>query len=92
MPLGTPLLAGPAALVASMLFVQRASSIGDREAFAAAIVAVAAALRPAMLFSGAILRVLRDSGVELPAGVAGLPSAIAVQLIVDAVRALASQG
>lgn len=45
-----------------------------------------------MLFSGAILRVLRDSGVELPAGVAGLPSAIAVQLIVDAVRALASQG
>ena len=93
MPLGTPLLAGPAALVASMLFVQRASSIGDREAFAAAIVAVAAALRPAMLFSGAILRVLRDSGVELPARVAGLlPSAIAVQLIVDAVRALASQG
>ena len=54
---------------------------------------MAAALWPAMLFSGAILRVLRDSGVQLPTRVAGLlPSAIAVQLIVDAVRALASLG
>src|ERR1017187_5779381 len=92
-PLGTPLLAGPGAIVATMLFVQRASSIGDKAAFAAAIVAVAAALWLAMRFSGAILRVLRYSGVELLTRIAGLLlSAIAVQLIVDAVRVLVNQG
>ncbi|MGO8883483.1 MAG: MarC family protein [Streptosporangiaceae bacterium] len=92
-PLGTPLLAGPGAIVATMLFVQRASSVGDKVAFAAAIVTVVAALWLAMRFSGGIHRVLRDSGVELLTRIAGLLlSAIAVQLIVGAVRALVNQG
>ncbi len=88
-PLGTPLLAGPGAIVATMLFVQRVASVGGAVAFGAAIVAVVAALWLAMRFSGVILKVLRDSGVELLTRIAGLLlSAIAVQLIVDAVRAL----
>jgi len=92
-PLGTPLLAGPGAIVATMLFVQRASTAGDEVSFAAAIVAVVIALWLAMRFSGLILRILRDSGVELLTRIAGLLlSAIAVQLIVDAVRALVRQG
>ncbi len=92
-PLGTPLLAGPGAIVATMLFVQRVSSVGGAVAFAAAIVAVDAALWLAMRFSGVILRVLRDSGVELLTRIAGLLlSAIAVQLIVDAVRTLIRMG
>ena len=39
-PLGTPLLAGPGAIVATMLFVQRSSTAGDKLAFGLAIVAV----------------------------------------------------
>jgi len=88
-PLGTPLLAGPGAIVATMLFVQRIGSVGGAVAFGAAIVAVVAALWLAMRFSGVILRLLRSSGVELLTRIAGLLlSAIAVQLIVDAVRTL----
>jgi multiple antibiotic resistance protein len=88
-PLGTPLLAGPGAIVATMLFVQRIGSVGGGVAFGAAIVAVVAVLWLAMRFSGVILRLLRSSGVELLTRIAGLLlSAIAVQLIVDAVRTL----
>ncbi|HEX9519637.1 MAG TPA: MarC family protein [Streptosporangiaceae bacterium] len=88
-PLGTPLLAGPGAIVATMLFVERIGSVGGAVAFGAAIVAVVAALWLAMRFSGVILRLLRGSGVELLTRIAGLLlSAIAVQLIVDAVRTL----
>jgi len=92
-PLGTPLLAGPGAIVATMLFVQRVGTVADAFAFAAAIVAVVAMLWLAMRFSGVILRVLKDSGVELLTRIAGLLlSAIAVQLIVGAVRALVRIG
>jgi multiple antibiotic resistance protein len=88
-PLGTPLLAGPGAIVATMLFVPRIGSAGDAVAFGAAIVAVVTMLWLAMRFSGVILRILRESGVELLTRIAGLLlSAIAVQLIVDAVRTL----
>lgn len=92
-PLGTPLLAGPGAIVATMLFVQRTNGRGDIVAFGFAIVAVVVVLWLAMRFSGAILRVLRDSGAELLTRIAGLLlSAIAVQLIIGAVRTLVRQG
>jgi MarC family membrane protein len=92
-PLGTPLLAGPGAIVATMLFVQRTDGSGDIVAFAVAIIAVITLLWLAMRFSGAIHRVLHDSGVELLTRIAGLLlSAIAVQLIIGAVRALIKQG
>jgi multiple antibiotic resistance protein len=92
-PLGTPLLAGPGAIVATMLFVQRVGTIGDAIAFGAAVAAVVVMLWLAMRFSGVILKVLRDSGVELLTRIAGLLlSAIAVQLIVDAVRTLIRGG
>lgn len=92
-PLGTPLLAGPGAIVATMLFVQRIGSVGTGVAFSAAIVAVVVMLWLAMRFSGVVLAVLKRSGVELLTRIAGLLlSAIAVQLIVDAVRALIRTG
>jgi multiple antibiotic resistance protein len=91
-PLGTPLLAGPGAIVATMLFVQRLHSGGEVAAFAVALVAVAVALWAAMRFSGTIQRVLHDSGVELLTRIAGLLlSAIAVQLVIGAVRAIVAQ-
>jgi multiple antibiotic resistance protein len=92
-PLGTPLLAGPGAIVATMLFVQRTGSAGQAVAFGVAIVAVVVLLWLAMRFSGAILALLRDSGVELLTRIAGLLlSAIAVQLVIGAVRTLIKQG
>ncbi len=92
-PLGTPLLAGPGAIVATMLFVQRTNGRGDIVAFGLAIVTVIVVLWLAMRFSGAILRILRDSGAELLTRIAGLLlSAIAVQLIIGAVRTLVRQG
>jgi MarC family membrane protein len=92
-PLGTPLLAGPGAIVATMLFVQRTNGRGDIVAFGLAIVTVTAVLWLAMRFSGAVLRILRDSGAELLTRIAGLLlSAIAVQLIIGAVRTLVRQG
>jgi multiple antibiotic resistance protein len=92
-PLGTPLLAGPGAIVATMLFVQRIGTVGAGVAFSAAIVAVVVLLWLAMRFSGVVLAVLKRSGVELLTRIAGLLlSAIAVQLIVDAVRALIKTG
>lgn len=87
-PLGTPLLAGPGAIVATMLFVQRAEDTMDHVSVAAAIVAVHVVLFLVLRFAGLIRRVLRDGGVTLVTRIAGvLLSAIAVQLVADAVRA-----
>jgi multiple antibiotic resistance protein len=92
-PLGTPLLAGPGAIVATMLYVRRVSGAADLAAFAVALVAVAVLLWLTMRFSGVIHRVLRASGVELVTRIAGLLlSAIAVQLVADAIRAFIKQG
>jgi multiple antibiotic resistance protein len=92
-PLGTPLLAGPGAIVATMLFVRRANGAADIAAFAVAVVAVAIVLWLTMRFSGVIHRILRASGVELITRIAGLLlSAIAVQLVAEAIRAFVKQG
>jgi MarC family membrane protein len=87
-PLGTPLLAGPGAIVATMVFVQRVHAAPDLVAVALGVVGVHVVLWLTMRFSGGILWLLRESGVTLVTRISGLLlSAIAVQLIADAVRA-----
>jgi multiple antibiotic resistance protein len=87
-PLGTPLLAGPGAIVATMLFVRRASVFADYLAIAVAIVLVLVAVWLVLRFSGIVVRILRPSGIEVLTRIAGLLlAAIAVQLIADAVGA-----
>ena len=87
-PLGTPLLAGPGAIVATMLFSRRVDSWPDFSAVALGVVLVHLSLWLAMRFSLPILRLIRESGVLLVTRIAGLLlSAIAVQLVADAVRA-----
>ncbi|AYY11990.1 MarC family protein [Actinobacteria bacterium YIM 96077] len=87
-PLGTPLLAGPGAIVATMVFVQRSDETADYLAVAAAIVAVHLLLWLFMRYCTIVLRVLRESGILLLSRIAGLLlAAIAVQLVADAVRA-----
>lgn len=87
-PLGTPLLAGPGAIVATMLFVQQAEGLGDYTAIAAGIISVMIAVWIVLRFSGVIVKILRPGGIEVLTRIAGLLlAAIAVQLIADAVAA-----
>jgi len=91
-PLGTPLLAGPGAIVATMLFVQRASTLADYVAIAVGILLVLVVVWLALRFSGIIVRILRPSGIEVLTRIAGLLlAAIAVQLIAAAVFAFVSE-
>ncbi|MFD0785897.1 MarC family protein [Micromonospora azadirachtae] len=87
-PLGTPLLAGPGAIVATMLFVQQAEGLSDYTAIAAGILSVMIAVWIVLRFSGGIVKILRPGGIEVLTRIAGLLlAAIAVQLIADAVAA-----
>ncbi|NYT96694.1 MarC family protein [Salinispora sp. H7-4] len=91
-PLGTPLLAGPGAIVATMLFMQQADGAADITAIAGAIVAVLLAVWVVLRFSGGIVKILRPGGIEVLTRIAGLLlAAIAVQLIADAVAAFVTQ-
>jgi multiple antibiotic resistance protein len=87
-PLGTPLLAGPGAIVATMLFVQRADGVNDYTVIGLGIIAVMATVWLVLRFSGGIVKLLRPGGIEVLTRIAGLLlAAIAVQLIADAVAA-----
>ena len=91
-PLGTPLLAGPGAIVATMLFMQQADGAADITAIAGAIIAVLLAVWVVLRFSGGIVKILRPGGIEVLTRIAGLLlAAIAVQLIADAVAAFVTQ-
>jgi multiple antibiotic resistance protein len=85
-PLGTPLLAGPGAIVATIVFAQRVHRPADLVALAAAIIAVHVVLFLFLRYSQVILRVIKESGVVLVTRIAGvLLSAIAVQLVANGV-------
>lgn len=86
-PLGTPLLAGPGAIVATIVFVQQADAVADVAAIAIGIVAIHLVVYLSLRFSVGISKVIRESGIVLLTRIAGLLlSAIAVQLIADSVR------
>ena len=93
-PLGTPLLAGPGAIVATMVFSRKVDDFAEFAAVALGVVLVHVTLWLAMRFSLPILRLLREGGVLLVTRIAGLLlSAIAVQMVADSVRAfIAGQG
>lgn len=85
-PLGTPLLAGPGTIVATIVFVQQHTSTAARVAIGAGIVSVHLLVFLSLFFSVAITRVIRESGIVLLTRIAGLLlSAIAVQLIANSV-------
>ena len=87
-PIGTPLLAGPGAIVATMLFVQRAEGVPDDVVIGLGILAVMFTVWLVLRFSNVIVTLLRPGGIEVLTRIAGLLlAAIAVQLIADAVGA-----
>jgi multiple antibiotic resistance protein len=90
-PLGTPLLAGPGAIVATMIYVQRADTTSQIVGLAAAILAVHLIIGVVLMASTKIVSVIKDAGVTLLASIAGLLlAAIAVQMLANAIKAFAA--
>ena len=86
-PLGTPLLAGPGAIVATMIFVHNATTTSMRVGLIGAVVTVHIAIAVVLMASTSILKVIKEAGVTLVARIAGLLlAAIAVQMLVNAIR------
>ena len=85
-PLGTPLMAGPGAIVATMLAVQSAPFPTGHISVGLALVIVMGLVWVFMRFAGVIRSVLRESGTMLASRIAGLLlAAIAVQMVADGV-------
>ena len=90
-PLGTPLLAGPGAIVATMIYVQRADTNSQILGLAVAILAVHIIIGLVLMASTKIVSVIKDAGVTLLASIAGLLlAAIAVQMLANAIKAFAA--
>ena len=86
-PLGTPLLAGPGAIVSTMLFVKNAENWEQTTALAIAIIAVHLVIGLTLMFSTKIMSIIKEAGVTLVARIAGLLlAAIAVEMIVTSVK------
>jgi len=83
-PLGTPLLAGPGAIVATIVFVKQAHGLADVGAIAVGILAVHVLVFLSLFIS---VSIIREAGIVLLTRISGLLlSAIAVQLLADSVR------
>jgi len=86
-PLGTPLLAGPGAIVTTMLYANYAHGPAHQGALLAAIIATHLVIGITLMFSTKILGLIKESGVTLFARIAGLLlAAIAVEMIVAAIK------
>ena len=84
-PLGTPLLAGPGAIVAVMMAVQDTEGL-DALVVIAALFAAMVAVYLFLRFAVSIQKVLKDAGTILLTRIAGvLLAAIAVQMMADGV-------
>lgn len=91
-PLGTPLLAGPGAIVATMIFVQQVHDTAHALGLIAAVLAVHVVIALVLISSTSILKLIKEAGVNLVARIAGLLlAAISVQMLVDAIRAFIAQ-
>ena len=85
-PLGTPLLAGPGAIAATIVFVNQASTLSDYIAIGLAIFSVHVIVYLSLRFSIPIIKLLGAGGISVATKLAGLLlAAIAVQLVVDAI-------
>lgn len=92
-PLGMPLLGGPGAIVAVMLFVEQAQGRTSHVvAMVLALIAMAVLMYVFMRFSGVIARVLGRGGVTLVTRISGvLLAAISTQMIFDSLQQVLTQ-
>jgi len=88
-PLATPLLAGPGAIATVMVLVNRHPGAAGRAAVVIGIVLAALVIGVVLLAAGRVARLVPPSLLQFLTQVLGLLlSAIAVQLIVDAIRTI----
>ena len=86
-PLGTPLLAGPGAIAATMLYMREASSFGGALSVVAALLGVLAVVYLVFRWSNGVTRLLKDNGIHLLSRILGLlVAAIGTQLVAAAVE------
>jgi multiple antibiotic resistance protein len=92
-PLGTPLLAGPGAIAATMLYMRRAANFGGALSVVGALVVALLVVGIALRYSTAIARVLKGDGIDLVSRVMGLLlTAIAVQLVATGIASWIHHG
>jgi multiple antibiotic resistance protein len=92
-PLGTPLLAGPGAIVATIVFVKQHHDLAGSVSIGLGIVAVHLLVFLSLFFSVTITRVIREAGIVLLTRISGLLlSAIAVQLVANSVKGFIAAG
>ena len=92
-PLGTPLLAGPGTIVATIVFFSRADGPSEWFQVIAGIAVALSVTLLALRFSGLLQKLVRPAGVILLARVAGMIlAAIAVQMIADSVFGFVEAG
>ena len=88
-PLGTPLLAGPGAIVTIMLFAQDVTNTSLALALSAAVVGAHIIIGLTLMFSTRIVSLIREAGVMLLAKIAGLlTAAIAFEMLMSGIKGL----
>lgn len=90
-PLGTPLLAGPGAIVTIMLFAQEVESTSMTLALSLAVIGAHLIIGLTLMFSTHVVSLIKESGVMLLAKVAGLlTAAIAFEMLMTGIKELFS--
>ena len=91
-PLGTPLLAGPGAIVTIMLFAQKVEGASMGIALALAVVGAHLIIGLSLTFAVSIIKVIKESGVMLLAKIAGLlTAAIAFEMLMTGIQEMMSK-
>ncbi len=92
-PLGTPLLAGPGAIAATIVHMEQAHDAGGKISVFVALAAVLLVTYLALRGSSRLARILRDSGIDLLSRLMGLMvAAIAVQLAASGIQEWINNG
>lgn len=88
-PLGTPLLAGPGAIVTIMLFASRVEASDSVIALVLAVLGAHFVIGLTLTFATRIISVIRETGVALLAKIAGLlTAAIAFEMLMEGITGL----
>jgi multiple antibiotic resistance protein len=88
-PLGTPLLAGPGAIVTIMLFASRVEGADQTISLALAVLGSHLVIGLTLMFATRIVGVIKETGVALLAKIAGLlTAAIAFEMLMTGIRGL----
>jgi multiple antibiotic resistance protein len=86
-PLGTPLLAGPGAIAATMVYMSAADTAVEVVAVVAALLVALAVVYVALRSAARLAGVLKQNGIDLLSRVVGvLLAAIAVQLVASGIQ------